>query len=409
MYISRLFIKNFRNFRHLDLDLSSGVTCIIGENNSGKTNLCHALRLVLDGTLSTQRRKLKPEDLSVGLSFCSPEQVLISVEFSDFAGKPNEEALLLEGVFADNKARITYRYRPNASVRAEHAETNLADYPTNLVDDDYTWEMVGGGEGDVILNEVSWHDSFGVRFHSESLQQGYLVVFMEALRDVEAKLSVSRTSPLQQILQQCDIPAEEQETLVGHLREANEQINASQSIQGVGTDLTASFRKAAGKTYAMGVTLGLGEPSFGDISRGLKVLLAGYGVTDLDPSRNGLGLNNVLYVSMLLNYFERRTAEGKTGGQLLLVEEPEAHLHPQLQRILLKALQERNVQVIITTQARTLLPPSPWRRRSCSHRLVVRQPIVFAQIKLMSSRSKIAPILTVIWMQLGPPFSTLAK
>ena len=46
MFVSRLFIKNFRNFRHLDVQLSDGVTCFIGENNSGKTNLFHALRLV---------------------------------------------------------------------------------------------------------------------------------------------------------------------------------------------------------------------------------------------------------------------------------------------------------------------------------------------------------------------------
>jgi putative ATP-dependent endonuclease of OLD family len=174
---------------------------------------------------------------------------------------------------------------------------------------------------------------------------------MEALRDVESRLAAPRTSPLQQIIEQRKIPDAEQAALVGHLQTANTNINASVSIGEIGTALSDSFRDTAGRSFAMGVSLGLGEASFADISRGLKVLLSGYGLTNLDPGRNGLGLNNILYISMLQHSFERRVAEGKTAGQLLLVEEPEAHLHPQLQRVLLANLQRKDVQVFITTHS----------------------------------------------------------
>ena len=230
--------------------------------------------------------------------------------------------------------------------------------------DDYAWEIAAGGD-DLDLNAVTWMDSFGTRFSTDNLQQGYLVVLMEALRDVENRLAVPRTSPLQQIIEQRNIPEIEQAALVEHLQTANASINASATIREISTQLSDSFKTAAGRSFAMGVSLGLGQPSFADISRGLKVLLSGYGLENLDPSRNGLGLNNVLYISMLLNYFERRVAEGKTAGQLLLVEEPEAHLHPQLQRVLLSTLQRRNVQVFITTHSTHVTSGVPFPPRSC--------------------------------------------
>jgi putative ATP-dependent endonuclease of OLD family len=350
MYISRIFIKNFRNFRHLDLEIGEGVTCFIGENNSGKTNLFHALRLVLDGNLSSFRRRLQSEDLSAGLRFSSPEHILIAIEFAGFAGNANEEALPFTGVMANGRARISYRFRPKPVIREEHEETLPDQLPTNLTLNDYVWEMAAGADN-VDLNAVTWKDNYGTRFNTEILQQGYLLYFMEALRDVEARLAVSRTSPLQQIIDHSQIPAAEQTALVQHLLEANENINDSHTIRQIGTDLSTSFRETAGRAYAMTIALGLGEPSFSDITRGLKVLLSGYGLQNLDPSRNGLGLNNILYVSMLLNSFEQRIARQETAGQLLLVEEPEAHLHPQLQRVLLATLQEKQVQVFITTHS----------------------------------------------------------
>ncbi len=59
--------------------------------------------------MSAARRRLRPEDLSDGLSFATLEHVVISVEFSDFAGKPSEEGLFLDAAVGPDRARVTYR------------------------------------------------------------------------------------------------------------------------------------------------------------------------------------------------------------------------------------------------------------------------------------------------------------
>ena len=172
MHISRIVIRNFRNLPHIDLNIEDGVTCFVGENNSGKSNLFYALRLVLDGTMSAARRRLNPEDFSAGRTFVRPEHVLISVEFRGFAGNEVQEALPFGGIVAEDRARITYRFRPNAKIRAE--VENEPDLPVVLELDDYRWELVGGGPENIDFGTITWNQNFGQPFSTEHLQQGYL-------------------------------------------------------------------------------------------------------------------------------------------------------------------------------------------------------------------------------------------
>lgn len=94
MRISRLVIRNFRSFEHLDVSIAEGTTCVIGENNTGKTNLLHAIRLCIDAGLSSTYRSLIPTDIHSTVDIAHPTQILIGLEITDFAAKTNEEALV---------------------------------------------------------------------------------------------------------------------------------------------------------------------------------------------------------------------------------------------------------------------------------------------------------------------------
>jgi putative ATP-dependent endonuclease of OLD family len=117
MRLSRIVIKNLRSFEHLDVAIPDGTTCIIGENNTGKSSLLHAIRLCIDAGLPSTYRSLIPTDIHSAVDISNPSQVLIGLEITDFTGKTNEMALAGSWQCKPGLARLMYRFRPKLSVR----------------------------------------------------------------------------------------------------------------------------------------------------------------------------------------------------------------------------------------------------------------------------------------------------
>src|ERR1700722_2616920 len=115
MKISRIEVKNFRNFHHLDIQIGQHAV-IVGENKIGKSNLLFALQLILDPSLSDADRCLREEDFWDGLPrpLTADDRIEVSVEFADFEDTTDLLGLLAQYLVHPDPlvARLPYAFQP---------------------------------------------------------------------------------------------------------------------------------------------------------------------------------------------------------------------------------------------------------------------------------------------------------
>ena len=117
LYISRVKIKNYRNFKSVDVNLGHKQV-IIGENNVGKTNFLRALQLILDPTLSDEDRMLEESDFNdlIENPMTNQEEIRIDIYISGYQNNKTILAVLQDAtVMTENgeeQLLITYKFAP---------------------------------------------------------------------------------------------------------------------------------------------------------------------------------------------------------------------------------------------------------------------------------------------------------
>jgi predicted ATP-dependent endonuclease of OLD family len=115
MYISKIQISNFRNFRHKEIEFNDGINVLIGHNNAGKTNLIKALSLVID-TQNSKRLEVDDFNKNLTLAELKDSPPKISIELTIKKGKEEEPDDLvtisnwLIKLDSDYEALLTYEF-----------------------------------------------------------------------------------------------------------------------------------------------------------------------------------------------------------------------------------------------------------------------------------------------------------
>ncbi len=350
MFLSELKIWNFRKYGEIKSDptheLSGGsglhlqfnehLNILVGENDSGKTAIVDAIKLIL---LTQSRDFIR----------ISREDFYQSVE-----GNESTRA---------NLFRIQCVFRGLSAEEASHFIEWLgiekgADGKKSFF---LKVIMTAKRRGNSIYPETkAGPDSEGSMFYGEA--RDYLrLTYLKPLRDAENELTPSRNSRLSQILDSHkSFKEKETHPLLGIAEKANDDINLF--FDGKNPD-NSSHTDLSGQQLVKQINDYLSE-FFGEIKN------AGFSIADihlkgvleklslkLAANRAGLGSHNLLFIAAELLLLER---DEYSGLKLALVEEIEAHLHPQAQLRLIKYLEgltastSTQFQLILTSHSPNL-------------------------------------------------------
>jgi putative ATP-dependent endonuclease of OLD family len=308
--ICRIKINNFSNFSEFEIETGDNLV-VVGENKVGKSNLILALQLILDPGLAERERQLGLEHFWDGLGDDKLGAVIeIAVELTDFEDDPRLLAHLGDCIVDPGPpmvSRLTYRFQPKAGLEGE---------PNGI--GDYEYIIFGGLDPDNAI--------------LPRLRRMLPLDVLAALRDAENDLATWRRSPLRPLIESLTAALNQvdREEIQNAVDTAQNALTARAEIREVAETMSRRLEAMVGTAHATSVALGLAPTRIDALLRALRLLIddGARGVADAS-----LGTANLIFLALKSLELDLLVEDGERDHTFLAVEEPEAHLHPHVQRL----------------------------------------------------------------------------
>jgi putative ATP-dependent endonuclease of OLD family len=320
MRLSKVEIWNYRSIKHLSLDLGD-CTVIVGKNNSGKSNIIHAIDLVLgEKWLRFSKEDFFDKD--------ETQNIKVHLLFEDFSVTeiesivPEIKACKVDGVwcYAQNyqeEFRVTAKLLMELEVSSDYQIQKRIYYGSS------PYNYLSPKVKDLVVNSVLIP---AIRDHTQLLKTYENAFFGKLLSKLYAIADPAKRQTFDNKLNETNVACKDL------YLDYEQRLNAiSKEIidhDGLAFSVTPSNPK--------------------DTYKKLEILLNDGVETDLNLK--GSGIQSVIIIALFKLYSELRE-----GNSLLLIEEPELFLHPHANRHMASILRGfcggQSVQVIITTHS----------------------------------------------------------
>lgn len=341
MYLKKISLKNFRKFSgtshnsDLNMNFQPGLNVIVGENDSGKTAIIDAIKLLL-GTVSDDYDRIQEEDF-----YCNSEGIFSSnfyIEgyFTDLS--TDEAGLFLEWLSFDENGG--YELRIVLEINKKKNDNGQEFIERLLLAGEKNCETRLDSKARTILK----------------------VTYLKPLRDADTELRPGFKSRLAQILKAHSSFKQDdtdKHILENIMEKANGQIeNYFMQEYEDGRSIKSDIEGILSKFYDVKDN-DKANTNFAVTPSNLKAILNKLSLNS-DSINLGLGNMNLLFIATELILLENSTSINTVGPHITLIEELEAHLHTQAQIRLIKHLEEvvknkETTQFILTSHSTNLV------------------------------------------------------